>query len=112
MKQKAQSQTHPTGSSASAFTEKEQSLLASAYFKSIRQTDDFYEIQSRCTGHCWVIQKPCVFDRYPIRIYHKHTKGTPYYHRHGQAYTVRSAIRQIKGHDAYQLNGRRTASPL
>lgn len=90
------------------FTPKERALLSNPYFKLIRQADDFYEIQSRCTGHCWIIQKPYSYDRHPIRIYHKHAKGTPYYHRHGHAYTVRSAIRQITRHDAYQLNGRRT----
>ena len=92
------------------FTQKEHSLLTAPYFKLIRQTDDFYEIQSRCTGHCWIIQKPYVFERYPVRIYRKHTKGTPYYHRHGHANNIGSAIRQIKSHDAYQLNGRRTVT--
>lgn len=92
------------------FTQKEHLLLTSPYFKLIRQTDDFYEIQSRCTGHCWIIQKPSSYDQHPIRIYHKHTKGTPFYHRHGHSYSVRSAIRQIRNHDAYQLNGRRPLS--
>lgn len=89
------------------FTQKELSLLTSPYFKTIRKTEDFYEIQSQCTGHCWIIQKPYVYKKHPIRIYHKHTKGTPYYHRHGQSYTVQSAICQIKSHDAYQMDGRR-----
>lgn len=92
------------------FTSKEHALLTSPYFKFIRQTDDFYEIQSRCTRHCWIIQKPYTYDQHPIRIYHKHTKGTPYYHRHGNAHSVCSAIRQIKNHDIYQLNGRRLSS--
>ncbi len=87
------------------FTEKERALLTSPYFRLIRQTDDFYEIQSRCTRHCWIVQK-LSYDRYPVRIYHKHTKGTPYYHRHGHANTVLSAVRQIKSHDVWQLNGR------
>ena len=65
------------------FTAKERSLLTSPYFRLIRQTDDFYEIQSRCTKHCWIIQK------------------------HGHASTVSSAVRQIKSHDVWQLNGRR-----
>ncbi len=80
-------------------------INSSPYFRLIRQADDFYEIQSRCTKHCWIVQK-LSYDRYPVRIYHKHTKGTPYYHRHGHAYTVSSAIRQIKSHDVWQLNGR------
>lgn len=40
------------------FTSNELFLLASSYFKLVRKTDDFYEIQSRCTGHCWIIQNP------------------------------------------------------
>lgn len=89
------------------FSQKELSLLTDSYFRLIRQSDDFYEIQSRCTRHCWIIQKPYSYGHYPVRIYHKHTKGTPYYHEHGYAYTLCSAIRQIKSHDKYQLNGRR-----
>lgn len=88
------------------FTAKERTLLTSPYFRLIRQTDDFFEIQSRCTKHCWIVQK-LSYDRYPVRIYHKHTKGTAYYHRHGHAGTVSSAVRQIKSHDVWQLNGRR-----
>lgn len=88
------------------FTARERTLLTSPYFRLIRQTDDFYEVQSRCTKHCWIIQK-LSYDRYPVRIYHKHTKGTAYYHKHGHANTVSSAVRQIKSHDVWQLNGRR-----
>ena len=89
------------------FTAKERAFLTSTYFRLIRQTDDFFEIQSRCTKHCWIVQK-LSYDRYPVRIYHKHTKGTAYYHKHGHANTVSSAVRQIKSHDVWQLNGRRT----
>ena len=60
------------------FTARERTLLTSPYFRLIRQTDDFFEIQSRCTKHCWIVQK-LSYDRYPVRIYHKHTKGTAYY---------------------------------
>lgn len=87
-------------------TQRERTLLTSPYFRLIRQTDDFFEVQSRCTKHCWIVQK-LSYDRYPVRIYHKHTKGTAYYHRHGHANTVSSAVRQIKSHDVWQLNGRR-----
>jgi len=85
------------------FTPKEHILLTSSYFKLIRKTDDFYEIQSKCTKHCWIIQKPYSFHRHPVRIYHKHNKKIPYYHKHGYSYTIHSAIRQIKDHDAYVL---------
>ena len=91
------------------FTARERTLLTSPYFRLIRQTDDFFEIQSRCTKHCWIVQK-LSYDRYPVRIYHKHTKGTAYYHKHGHANTVSSAVRQIKSHDVWQLNGRRATA--
>lgn len=70
----------------------------------MRYTDDFYEIQSKNTKHCWIIQKHNFKEKAPIRIYHKHTLNTPYYHRHGFAYSVKSAIQFIKGHDNYVLN--------
>lgn len=87
------------------FTANEHDLLAAPYFRVIRTAHDYYEIQSRCTGHCWIIQKPYYTQRHPVRIYHKHGRKTPYYHRHGQANAIHSAIRQIKNHDAYVLQG-------
>lgn len=92
------------------FTKKDHRLLSSPYFRLIRQTDAFYEIQSLNTGHCWIIRKHHSSGNSPVIIYHKHTLKTPYYHKHGQSYTVQSAVQQIKSHDAYQLNGRRPAA--
>lgn len=89
------------------FSGKERRLLSAPYFRLIRQTESFHEIQSRNTGHFWIIQKNRASQRYPVTIYHKHTRDTPYYHRHGQSYTVLSAIQQIESHDIYQMNGRK-----
>lgn len=89
------------------FSGKERRLLSAPYFRLIRQIDNFYEIQSRNTGHFWIIQKNRASQRYPVTIYHKHTQDTPYYHRHGQSYTVSSALKQIESHDIYQINGRK-----
>ena len=91
------------------FSRKEQRLLSAPYFRLIRQTDNFYEIQSKNTGHFWIIQKNRISQRYPVAVYHKHTQNTPYYHRHGQSYTVSSALQQIESHDIYQMNGRKAA---
>ena len=57
--------------------------------------------------HEALLDYPVSYDRHPVRIYHKHTKGTAYYHKHGHDSTVSSAVRQIKSHDVWQLNGRR-----
>lgn len=92
------------------FTPKECRLLSAPYFRLIRQTDAFYEIQSKNTGHFWIIKKPQTAQQNPIIIYHKHTRETPYYHKHGKAWNVQSALQQIKSHDVYQMNGRQAAS--
>ena len=89
------------------FSGKERRLLSAPYFRLIRRTDNFYEIQSKNTGHFWIIQKNRASRRYPVTIYHKHTRYTPYYHRHGQSYTVLSALQQIESHDIYQMNGKK-----
>ncbi len=39
-------------------------------------------------------------------IFHKHRASHPY-HRHGRANTLRQAVRSIRGHDWWQMNGRR-----
>ena len=41
----------------------------------------------------------------PIIIYHKHHPSIPYYHRHGYAYTITQALRNIESHDRYVLSG-------
>ena len=67
-------------------------------------------IQSRNTGHYWYLH--CT--EYPqpesCVIFHKHRYSHPY-HLHGQANSLRQAIRMIRKHDAWQLSGRiRTAA--
>ena len=91
------------------FSRKEHRLLSAPYFRLIRRTDNFYEIQSKNTGHFWIIQKNRISQRYPVTVYHKHTQNTPDYHRHGQSYTVSSALQQIESHYIYQMNGRKAA---
>lgn len=85
------------------FYPSELKLINTPYFQIIRHTDDFIEIQSRNTKHCWIINKSQYLDKAPILIYHKHTFKTLYYHKHGYAYSVKSAIQSIKRHDAYVL---------
>ena len=38
------------------FTSKEVRLITQDYFRLIRITEDYYEVQSKNTGHCWVIK--------------------------------------------------------
>lgn len=86
------------------FTQKDIQLLEQPYFQVIRKTFDFYEIQSRNTRHCWIISKYPLPDPKPVRLYHKHTIKTAYYHNHACAFHVEHAIRIIKSHDDYLLH--------
>lgn len=76
------------------------------YFNMLRVADDYIEIMSKNTKHCWIIYKTKSFiDSKPIIIYHKHYKQVPYYHRHGVAYNDLQAIEKIMSHDEYVLSG-------
>lgn len=85
------------------FTKKECSLISDSYFRVIRQTDDFIEFQSKNTCHCWIIKKTSSEIQTLIKIYHKHTPNTPYYHMQSSSRTVTSAIENIKNHDQYVI---------
>ncbi len=63
------------------FARKKCRPLSVPYFRCIRQTDNFYEIQSQNTGRFRIIQKLQIVQQNSIIIYHKHTKKTPYYKR-------------------------------
>ena len=84
------------------FTKKQLSLLDDSIFQTIRITDDFIELRSRSTCHCWIIKKepPSLNLRYPFTLYHKH-KPSDFYHKHGQSYSVEKCIESIHNHDAY-----------
>lgn len=86
------------------FTLKDIKLLEQPYFHVIRCTEEFYEIQSCNTNHCWIIQKIYSQDRRPVQIYHKHTIKTAYYHNHAFAINVEHAVKLIKDHDDYVLH--------
>jgi hypothetical protein len=75
--------------------------MTDPYFKVIRQTDDFLELQSRNTSHCWIIKKSLSDLPRIIYLYHKHTPNVPYYHKQCNNQTVSSAIKKIKDHDYY-----------
>ena len=88
------------------FDEKQLRELDRGYFNIIMADDRDVTIQSRNTGHYWYLH--CT--EYPqvgaCVIFHKHKYSHPY-HLHGQANSLQQAIRMIRKHDAYQLNGRR-----
>lgn len=57
------------------FTEKELLLMKKPYFEVLRKLDDFVEIKSCYTGHCWIIHRHKHQDDYPIWLYHTNRKN-------------------------------------
>lgn len=80
--------------------------LGASYFNIILTGDYDVTIQSKNTGHYWYLHNT----EYPAEessiIFHKHKASHPY-HRHGKSENLRQAIRSIKGHDVFQMNGRK-----
>lgn len=85
------------------FSRKEISFFNDPYFRVIRQEEQFVEVQSLNTKHCWNIFKNQFETKYKITLYHKHKSTDAYYHKHYQCHTVVQAIEQIKSHDDYVL---------
>lgn len=81
-------------------------MLESQYFNQIRKADDFYEIQSISTNHCWVVKKSLLNQSGNILLFHKHSPKDPYYHRQTKRplSTVKQAVQLIQNHDEYVLS--------
>lgn len=85
------------------FTRKEQAFFDDSYFKVIREEDQFIEVQSLNTGHCWSVVKNQFEPQNKVMLYHKHGPLDRYYHKHRQCRTISEAVRHIKEHDEYVL---------
>ena len=94
---------YPERSSLLSFTRTEEKLVHDSYFQVIRETDQFVEIQSLNTGHCWNVFKNTFESPMVVTLYHKHKPQDSYYHKHRQCRTVAEAVDQIKSHDAYVI---------
>ena len=83
---------------------KELNFINGNYFHVIRITDDYVEVMSKNTGHCWIIKQCLLGSDYPYLLYHKHKISTPYYHKHQKVYTFLRAIQAIKSHDKFVIS--------
>ena len=88
------------------FSEQELASLDRSYFSVI--CADAYDVTviSKNTGHTWYIQNAEYPEKGSCIIFHKHKTSHPY-HQHGRARSLRRAVRDIKQHDEFQLNGRK-----
>lgn len=91
------------------FSTEDLKVLDPKYFSIIAVADYDVTIMSRNTGHIWYIHNPEYPGEGTCIIFHKHKASHPY-HQHGRANTLRQAVRSIKGHDKWQMNGRKYTS--
>lgn len=82
------------------FTSFEKKQLEDSYFSLLSKNSDYYEIQSRITKHCWIIQKLPTGN---VHTKHKYRKYVKRYHDQCNSASISSAIKKIKKHDAYML---------
>ena len=85
------------------FTRKEKNMLYDPYFEVIRETEQFIEVRSANTGHCWSVFKNIYNAPRKITLYHKHKESDRYFHQHRVCRTVVDAVSEIKSHDEYVL---------
>ena len=85
------------------FTRKEKNMLFDPYFEVIRETEQFIEVRSVNTGHCWSVFKNIYNAPRKITLYHKHKESDRYFHQHRVYRTVVDAVSEIKSHDKYVL---------
>lgn len=87
------------------FTEKDFSVLDSEYLDIISLDPYDVIVISKNTRHVWYIHNP----EYPrfgsCVIFHKHKVSHPY-HQHGRSNSLRQAVKGIRKHDQWQINGR------
>lgn len=75
--------------------------LDPAYFNIIAIDDYDVTIMSRNTGHYGYIHNCEWPDAGSVVVFHKHR------YQHNRANTLRQAVRSIKRHDRWQMNGRK-----
>ena len=90
----------------SLFNERDIGMLDKSYFNIVLTADYDVTVQSKNTGHFWYIHNPEHPGKGACVIFHKHRASHPY-HLHGRARNLHQAVRKIKGHDVFQMNGRR-----
>lgn len=88
------------------FTQQELDSIDRKYFAVIIADQYDVTLMSKNTRHVWQLHNVELPDGEVTLIFHKHKASHPY-HTHGRANTLRQAMRSIRGHDKWQLNGRK-----
>ena len=88
------------------FSHEELQSLDPKYFLIITADEYDVTVMSRNTKHYWYLHCTGYPGDSNCIIFHKHKYSHPY-HQHGRGNSLRQAVRSIKSHDRFQLNGRK-----
>ncbi len=84
------------------FTAKDKEMLGNPYFKIIAKSQAMYEVQSKNTGHYWMIVPLADRKTRYVRLLHKYKKEHDY-HEQTITGTVLDAVLEIICHDDFKL---------
>ena len=89
------------------FSALELNMLDRSYFRVIGVEEDVISLESKNTHHGWYLYRPLSrsADSSHCIIFHRHEDQVEY-HKHGQATSFKSALRQIRRHDRFQIDVR------
>lgn len=88
------------------YTQHEIDSLDRNYFSVILADQYDITLLSKNTHHIWQLHSVELPDGQMIVTFHKH-RAQDSYHAHSRSRTLSRAIRDIKSHDRFQLNGRK-----
>ena len=88
------------------YTQQELAAMDRSYFAVIVADEYDVTLMSLNTRHMWQLHNVELPDGEVTVLFHKHHVSDQY-HLQGRRRTMRRAIRDIKNHDEFQLNGRK-----
>lgn len=88
------------------FDAEELKKLDREYFEVIRADEVDVTVISKNTRHIWLIHNTDYPNDGCCIIFHAHKPAGIPYHQHGRVRSLRQAIKSIKGHDRWQMQGR------
>ena len=88
------------------FSAEELNSLDRRYFNVIAANDYDVTVMSRNTGHYWYMHNPEYPEAGTIILFHRHSGDLPYHYQKREK-NLKSAVRYIRRHDRFQLNGRK-----
>ncbi len=88
------------------YTQQELAAIDRSYFAVIVADEYDVTLMSLNTRHMWQLHNVELPDGAVTVVFHKHHVSDPY-HTHSRSRSLGRAIRDIRSHDQFQLNGRR-----